>query len=149
MGISERNLISIFNSPVELGTRICLILSSVNRPLDLDQLVFFDYALLYSNEFNGPPNLHPALPNHRAEILHRRETFPNALKLFLSKGLINLKHSHNGRQYSASDTTDQFIGCLKTGYYKKMWERLIWLESSYNFLNSESVGILRSLGTRQ
>ena len=61
---------SIFNGPLELGTRSSLILTALEKKFSLDDLVLLDYALLYSQEFGGPDNLHPALPNHIAEIGH-------------------------------------------------------------------------------
>lgn len=146
--LSERR--GVFNSSVELGTRASLILTSLSgHELDLDQLVFFDYALLYSGEFSGPENLHPAVPNHIAEIVHRREYLPKALHLFLSRGLISVKTTGEGIYYYASEDTSQFVRCLKSGYYKRMWGTLFWIEENYHVLNAQRFGVLRQLGAEK
>jgi hypothetical protein len=140
---------NVFNGPIELGTRIALILTALSdHSLDLDQLVFFDYALLYSHEFSGPENLHPAVPNHLAEIVHRREYLPNALRLFISRGLIDKKATAKGHYYRASENTSQFVSCLRSGYYKKMWTNLSWLEQNFLELNDQRFNFLQATGAK-
>lgn len=134
-----------FNSSVELGTRMALILTALSdKMLDLDQLVFFDYALLYSREFAGPDNLHPAVPNHIAEIVHRREYLPEALSLFIKKGLIDKKTTEQGHYYQATENTSQFVSCLRSGYYKRMWTNLDWLEKNFATLDGERFSVLQN-----
>lgn len=141
--------LSVFNSSVELGTRAALILTCLSdHELDLDELVFFDYALLYSSEFSGPENLHPAVPNHMAEIVHRREFLPKALRLFASKGLINVKATCSGFFYQATDDTAQFVRCLRTDYYKNMWTNLFWIEANYQQLCTRRINFISELGSQ-
>lgn len=136
-----------FNSSVELGTRISLILTSLSdQALDLDELVFFDYALLYSQEFDGPENLHPPLPNHLAEVVHRREYLPNALRLFISRGLLSVKATNNGVYYKATDNTAQFVRCLRSDYFSRMWTNLFWIEDNYQKLCAQRFTFLSGLG---
>jgi hypothetical protein len=131
-----REELNLFNTPIETGARLSLLLSCLNgKSLDIEQLVFLDYVLIYSAEFSGPENLHPAVPNHFAEISHRRSLLPDALKLFLSRGLLSKKFSQKGIYYSANDETSQFVACLKSPYYKKMWKNLIWIDENYENLN--------------
>jgi hypothetical protein len=126
------------NSPVELGTRSALILTSVGQDLSLDDLVLLDYALLYSSYFGGPENLHPALPNHVAEVGHRKEYLPQALKLFARRGLISIKHTTTGHYYASNDETLHLISCLKSPYYRKSWTRLNWLSENYKTVIEKS-----------
>jgi len=121
---------SSFNSPIEIGTRIALILSAVDSKVSLDDLVMFDYALLYSEEFGGPTNLHPALPNHVAEIAHRREFMPGAISLLLKRGLIELIVEETGHYYKRNKDTLDFVSCLQSTYFKKSWVRLNWLNDN-------------------
>lgn len=122
----------IFNSDVELATRAALILTSMEgEKFDIDELVLLDYALLYSSEFNGPSNLHPAVPNHLAEIAQRRELLPRALLFFIKKGLIDVRYDENGRSFCANENTNSFVSCLNSGYFIKIWERLSWLSEHY------------------
>lgn len=120
-----------FNSPVELGTRASLILTVVDKRLSLDDLVLLDYALLYSESFGGPENLHPALPNHIAEIGHRREFLPEAVNYFVKRGLIDFLIKDEGHYYSSNSKTLNFVSCLKSAYYRKAWLRLDWIRENY------------------
>jgi len=115
---------AIFNSPIELGTRSSLILTALDKQFCLDDLVLLDYALLYSQDFGGPENLHPALPNHIAEIGHRREFLPESLAFFCKRGLISAHIDESGYYYSANQQTLHFVSCLKSEYYRKSWIRL-------------------------
>lgn len=126
------------NGPIELGTRSALILTSIGQDLSLDDLVLLDYALLYSNDFGGPENLHPALPNHIAEIGHRREFLPKALELFARRGLISIKLEPTGHYYASNNETLHLISCLKSKYYRKAWPRLNWLNDNYKTIIEKS-----------
>ena len=123
---------SSFNSPVEIGTRISLILTSLEQRLSLDELVILDYALLYSREFGGPDNLHPALPNHIAEIAHRRDVMPQSLSFLSKRGLIQMIVDESGYYYSSNESTIDFISCLQSPYFKKSWLRLNWISENKN-----------------
>lgn len=121
---------SSFNSPIEIGTRIALILASLEQRLGLDELVILDYALLYSREFGGPDNLHPALPNHIAEIGHRREVMPKSLSFLSKRGLIQMIIDESGYYYLANESTIDFVSCLQSPYFKKSWVRLNWISDN-------------------
>lgn len=127
-----------FNGPIELGTRCSLILIALDKQLSLDDLVLLDYALLYSKDFGGPENLHPALPNHIAEIGHRREFLPEALVFFSKRGLISAHIKQSGHYFSANKQTLHFVSCLKSEYYRKSWVRLSWLKNNYKSILEKS-----------
>jgi len=141
--MSENFSVSIFNSKVEPATRASFILTFFHdRSLDLDRLVFFDYVLLYAKEFGGPINIHTDLPNKIAEIIRRRELLPEALKLFISKGLISSEANSGGVFFKASENTSQYIGCLKSEYFKKLWTNLFWLEKNFDLIDSQRIGYI-------
>lgn len=119
-----------FNSPVEIGTRLALILVCLGEKYSLDDLVMLDYSLLYSEEFGGPENLHPALPNHVAEIAHRRNAIPKALNFMLKRGLIELIIEKSGHYYACNENSSEFVACLRSSYYKKSWIRLNWISDN-------------------
>ncbi|WP_215396302.1 ABC-three component system middle component 2 [Rheinheimera oceanensis] len=134
-----------FNSPIELGTRICLMLTALNSQQSLDDLVLLDYALLYSNEFDGPDNLHPALPNHVAEIAHRREMLPKAIDFLLKRGLIRLAVKPDGHYYESNQSTIEFVSCLQSPYYKKAWIRLNWIhDNKQRIVNTKITELAKS-----
>lgn len=147
--IDSTNKISAFNSSVELGARVALILTCLSdHELDLNQLVFFDYVLLYSREFSGPENIHPPVPNHLAEIVQRREYLPGALQLLASRGLISIKTTNHGIYYKSNDDTIQFVCCLRSTYYKTIWKNLFWIEENFHKLCDQSLNFISRAGSR-
>jgi hypothetical protein len=135
----------IFNSNIELATRAAMILSCLEgNKFDVDELVLLDYALLYSGEFDGPPSLHPPVPNHLAEIAQRRDLLPNSLLFFLKKGLIEVHYDENGKSFSANENTNSFVSCLSTGYFIKIWERLSWLSEQSEKIKCMPIKELRN-----
>ncbi|HHF3273457.1 TPA: ABC-three component system middle component 2 [Vibrio alginolyticus] len=129
-----KNSTMIYNNPIEIGSRIAMILNCLEgEKLDLDELAFLDFVLIYSEEFEGPRNLHPVVPNYLAELPHKRSTLHESLDLFISRGLINKLYDSDGIVYEANDLTHEFVSCLKSNYYKLAWKNLIWIEDNlYN-----------------
>ncbi|MYM80790.1 MULTISPECIES: ABC-three component system middle component 2 [Duganella] len=141
---------SFFNNRIELATRSSFILACLaDRVLDIDRLVFFDYVLLYAKEFGGPINVHTDLPNKIAELIYRRESLPAALKLFLSRGIISSEINSTGIYFKANEETAQYIGCLKSEYYKDIWTNLLWLESNYESLDNKRIGYVHGFSERK
>lgn len=143
MGEILTTQVSHLNSSIEIGVRSSLILVSLDKDLSLDELVMLDYALLYSSEFGGPTNLHPALPNHIAEIGHRREALPEALTLFSQRGLISVTLNDSGYYYTANDETIHFVSCLKSSYYKKAWAVLDWINDNCSEITNRQINTLK------
>ena len=137
------NLLQTLNSPIELGTRSSLILTAIDKQLSIDELVSLDYALLYSEEFDGPKSLHPALPNNIAEIAHRREYLPRALNLFIQKGVLSVEAKDTGYYYSSNERTLDFVSCLQQPYFKKAWIILDWMSENYQWLTDISLSHLK------
>lgn len=128
------NILQALNNSIELGTRSSLILIAVDKELSLDELVSLDYALLYSEELGGPKNLHPALPNHIAEIAHRREYLPKALNFFIQKGVVTVEARSTGYCYSSNERTLDFVSCLQQPYFRKAWIVLDWISENYQWI---------------
>lgn len=123
----------IYNGPVELATRIAFIVAFHRvHQLDLSDLVCADYVLLYSSEFGGPKNLHPATPNRLAELIHRREKFPMALSYLLGRGLLNVVMNREGVSYIANFRTSQFAKSFDSSYHNSMVEILKWMAKDFD-----------------
>jgi hypothetical protein len=117
----------IFNSPVELGARIVLLLDRTKGKFGLDELIFFDYAMIHSTDFDGAINVHPSLPNQLGELVRRRDDFPAALKMFMTKGLITSTVDEHGICYSITEGGSSLCGQLTTDYHQKVRRQASWL----------------------
>ncbi|RIH72186.1 hypothetical protein BJG01_03760 [Vibrio splendidus] len=130
-----KNFKIIYNTPIEVGSRIAMILNCLEgKSFDLDELAFLDFVLIYANEFGGPKNLHPVVPNYLAELPHKKATLHESMDLFISRGLITRVYSKSGIVFKSNDLTHEFVACLKTNYYKSAWLNLIWIEKNYTYL---------------
>ncbi|MFK3602806.1 hypothetical protein A7D21_14945 [Pseudomonas sp. AP19] len=127
----------LYNSPVEVGARIVLLLAGLARQLDLDELIFFDYASIYSGDFQGYASLHPVLLNRLAELVRRREIFPGAIKLFTAKGLITSQVDEKGVRYSITSAGSVFAAKLSTEYHVDFRRRVSWVEANVDFLAAQ------------
>lgn len=127
----------LYNSPVEVGARIVLLLAGLARQLDLDELIFFDYTSIYSSDFQGGASLHPVLLNRLAELVRRREIFPGAIKLFTAKGLITSQVDEKGVRYSITSAGSVFAAKLSTEYHVDFRRRVSWVEANVDFLAAQ------------
>ena len=133
----------LYNSPVEIGARIVLLLTGLSRELDLDELIFFDYASIYSGDFEGGPSLHPVLLNRLAELVRRREIFPGAIKLFIAKGLMTSRVDEHGVRYSITDAGRAFATKLTTEYHADFKLRVLWVERNIDYLAAQRRSIYK------
>ena len=124
----------LYNSPVEIGARIVLLLAGLTRALDLDELIFFDYASIYSGDFQGEPSLHPMMINRLAELVRRREIFPGAIKLFTAKGLMTSQVDEHGVRYSITTAGSEFAANLTTEYHSGFRRHVSWVEENIDYL---------------
>lgn len=127
----------LYNSPVEIGARIVLLLAGLARKLDLDELIFLDYASIYSGDFQGEPSLHPVLLNRLTELVRRREIFPGAIKLFTSKGLMTSQVDEQGVRYFITKEGSAFAAKLTTEYHADFRRRVSWVEGNIDYLTAQ------------
>lgn len=127
----------LFNSPVENGARIAILLAGLNREIDLDEIIFLDYAAIYSDDFQGGPSLHPMLMNRLAELVRRREVFPGAMKFFTSKGMITSKVNEQGVRYCITPAGRDFAEKLSTEYHTDFRRRVSWVSNNIDYLTTQ------------
>lgn len=120
-----------FNSPFELGIRMIYILMSVYpRTLDLQQLLYLDYASIYSGDLGGPSSLHTPVPLRGVEYTTRREVIEQGLYLMSTRGFIDVKIGETGIQYQAGENAAAMIGIIGGSYSQKLRERCKWVTTT-------------------
>ena len=127
----------LYNSPVEIGARIVLLLAGLARQLDLDELIFLDYVSIYSSDFQGEASLHPVMLNRLAELVRRQEIFPGAIKLFTAKGLMTSQVDEQGVRYSITSAGSAFAAKLSTEYHADFRRRVSWVEENIAYLTAQ------------
>src|SRR5882757_5789126 len=117
-----------FNSPIETGVRALILLAeSYPDQLDLQRLLEFDYILVHTEDVDGPPSIHPALPLRSGELLVRRQLIERGLLLMASRGLVSLHATPNGFAYQAEDDAGPFLDALSAEYLRELKDRAAWV----------------------
>lgn len=127
----------IFNSPTEFGARLLLLLCEFSEGLGMDQLVFFDYTMIYSADFEDKSSIHPSLPHRLAELVRRREDIHDALTLYLSKGLVTSSIGEAGIRYLTTTQGRAFADNLSSSYHDKIKRQAAWAFRNIDRLSAE------------
>ncbi|MGW7520429.1 ABC-three component system middle component 2 [Streptomyces sp. NPDC054796] len=120
------------NSPLEVGMRALVLLAeSYPEPLDLAQLTAWDYVLLHSGDFDGPPSLHPHLPARAGELGMKRTVLEQALLVLIRAELAGLVDRSDGLMYAATDRGPVFVDVLESPYVESLRERAEWVVNDF------------------
>lgn len=134
----------IYNSPIEIGLRLLVVLYFKRKGANLDILSFLDYAIIYSNDYNSNlENLHPNLPLKLGEISSKREIVKKGLNVLQMKGLINKDFTNNGVEYFITESGKKLVELLKTDYAESLKERASW--ASNNFEGKSSLELYNEI----
>ncbi|MDF3300903.1 ABC-three component system middle component 2 [Streptomyces tropicalis] len=120
------------NSAVEVAMRALVLLTQSHpEPLDLSSLVVLDHAMLHSEQFNGPPSLHPPLPAQPGELGMRRQLLHDGLAVLMRAELASVDATAQGLVYRATDRGSSFLGILEAPYVGQLQERALWAVEQY------------------
>lgn len=113
--------IKLFNNPVEIGVRLLVILVHSKKPLDLQEIIYYDYLTTYFGDVDSNfPSLHPSNPFHSTEYIVRRRIIKEGLNIIAKKGLIVTEYSEEGVKYLASEYAEDFLSYFESNYYKQI-----------------------------
>jgi hypothetical protein len=118
----------IFNTPFETGLRSVIILTACYpAALGLNRLVVFDHLIVHSDDFGGPPRIHPRNRSRAAEVLVRRRLIESGLALMQTRGLVFRTMAPGGFRYIAGDEAGSFVDMLLSNYFLSLKDRAQWL----------------------
>jgi hypothetical protein len=132
-------MISPFNTPVESGTRVLVLLASTaSAALDINRLVLLDHWLLHSGDFGGPPSLYPNTPIRSGEFGLKRRDLAMGIEVVLRAGLIDVVAQSGGICYRANSSGVSFLGLLESGYVQLLTDRATWVATHVDTIASDS-----------
>src|SRR5262245_38496286 len=74
--------VPLFNSALETGVRAVVILDAVHpRSFDISHLTWCDHLVVHTADIEGPPSLHPDIPQRTGELLVRRRLVEEGVSL--------------------------------------------------------------------
>lgn len=132
--------LAAFNSPFELGIRMVYLLNSLQPAgADLQKLVLLDYAIVYSDDLDGPPSLHTPVPYRGSEYMSRRDLIAHSLHLMSTRGLVAVSMDQTGITYFAGNTARSMIGALTSPYLRELEGRCSWVAATFATLSSKDM----------
>lgn len=118
----------VFNTPFELGVRmVYLLMALYPRKVDLQRLVYFDYAAIYSADLSGPESLHTPVPLRGGEYSSRREIIEEGLYLMAKRSFVNVIADSNGISFQLGDNGPALIGLIGGDYSRELIKRCQWV----------------------
>lgn len=130
----------IYNTPIEIGVRLLMIIVKNKIEIDFDKLLILDYLSLHSNVINNEfKSLHPDNPFHGLEVYSKMNISKSAINLLVSKGLIDVKFTSKGIVYSSNSISEYFLSFFECDYYKELEESIEKIIDNFNSYNSDEL----------
>jgi hypothetical protein len=140
-GLMKMN--EIFNSPFELGVRMVYLLRALYpRKVDLQRLIYFDYAAIYSADLGGPECLHTPVPLRGGEYASRREVIEEGLYLMACRSFVDVEAGTTGITYRLGENGPSLIGLIGGYYSKELARRCEWVADALGDKTDEELEYL-------
>ena len=137
----------VFNTPFELGVRmVYLLMALYPRKVDLQRLVYFDYAAIYSADLNGPESLHTPVPLRGGEYTSRREVIEEGLYLMAQRSFVDVEAAHSGISFQLGENGPALVGLIGGEYSRELYKRCQWVASTLG--DKDEKDIERIFGAR-
>ncbi|WP_445611273.1 ABC-three component system middle component 2 [Hafnia alvei] len=118
----------VFNTPFELGVRMVYMLTALYpRKVDLQRLVYFDYAAIYSSDLGGPESLHTPVPMRGGEYICRRQIIEEGLYVMASHSLVEVEAGPTGISYRLGENGPTLVGIIGGDYARILYQRCQWV----------------------
>ena len=118
----------LFNGALETGMRAVIVLDAAHpSTFDIAKLTWCDHLVVHTANINGPPSLHPDIPQRTGELLVRRRLVEDGVNLMRRLHLIYALVDAGGIRYQASEEASAFIEALRSDYAWGLKQRAAWL----------------------
>lgn len=120
-----------FNTPLEAGLRALFLLTAADkRSLDIQHLMYFDYAMVHTGDFDGPQSLHPTTPSQGSQLLVRRALIQEGLELMRSRDLVERRFLAAGIRWRVTPVGHHVAAQFTTEYAARLRARAEWVLGS-------------------
>jgi hypothetical protein len=104
----------LFNTPLEIGLRVLIMLAQTGRPMDTEKLMYVDFLSLNTYDIGGPESIHAPTPNRGVQVYSKKALMQKGLAVMLSKELISIEPTEKGFLYSATEAGRFFLTYFQT-----------------------------------
>ncbi|MDQ6481829.1 ABC-three component system middle component 2 [Dyadobacter sp. LHD-138] len=129
----------LFNTPLEIGLRLLVLLSQSQTQMDSEKLMYLDFLCLNTFDIGGPESLHAPIPNRGVQVFAKKELIQRGLAVMLSKELIAIIPTEKGFLYYATDAGRYFLQYFQTPYYSKLVEKSSWVVSLFDEESTQEI----------
>jgi hypothetical protein len=136
------------NGPVEMALRTLVLLTTLGDPVDLDQLIAFDFLAIHSGDVEeGPASLHPPSPHRDSELLVRRQLVLDGLQVLVARALVEREFGEEGITYRTTPGGLFLADHFESPYAKELGARAEWIANRFGALSNSQVRALISVET--
>lgn len=130
------SMIQLFNSDVEIGIRVMIILEVCNPiAMALDKIMYLDYILLYGIKNENGETLHPSYHLQILELEGQRNKLKNSILYLIKKDLISVTFNDEGIFYHSNVNSLWFVQNMNNDYAKRMVEFAKIMAEDYKTLS--------------
>lgn len=123
---------------------VYLLMALYPRKVDLQRLIYFDYAAIYSADLNGPESLHAPVPLRGGEYTSRREVIEEGLYLMAQRSFVDVEAGPNGINFQLGENGPTLVGLIGGEYSRELFRRCQWVAS--NLADKEDLDLQRIFG---
>ena len=118
----------LFNSPLETGVRsVVLLNAAAPHAYDLTHLTWLDHLVVHTGDLDGPPSLHPDIPQRAGELVVRRQIVEEGLRLMSRLHMIERRYTDDGVLYATREEASLFVQLVRSPYGRTLKDRAAWL----------------------
>jgi hypothetical protein len=118
----------LYNSALETGVRTVLLLNAAQpKSFDLMHLTWLDHLVVHTADIDGPPSLHPDIPQRDGELIVRRQNVEEGLQLMRRLHLVSTDYTKDGIMFHLTEEGAQFAQLVRSEYGRLLKARAEWL----------------------
>lgn len=106
---------------------VYLLMALYPRKVDLQRLVYFDYAAIYSADLDGPTSLHTPVPLRGGEYTSRREVIEAGLYLMAQRSFVDVDADDTGINFQLGENGPAMVGLIGGEYTRELYKRCQWV----------------------
>lgn len=131
---------TILNNSIEVSLRILIILNELESSIDMQRIIYYDYALLHSGDFDINENsLYPSSPFRKEELYVKNSLIKKALNILCQKQLINIEYKDTGIFYKKNELTPLFLSHINAEYLSLLKTKAKWVNNNFQLYNDSEI----------
>ncbi|WP_449461138.1 ABC-three component system middle component 2 [Streptococcus suis] len=133
----------LFNTPLEHGLRVLLLLDTQANPISLERIYIYDFMTCFSSIFDvSDTNLHGNEFLSFSQLPSRRTLCHEAIKTMVLNGFITAEVSEKGFVYSISTKGKTFKDSIESSYKLEYTTIASKVSHKYQSLNDLELQVL-------